>query len=286
MPNVEIAKYRLHFLRQNQEFQPEAPPWHAGFSFSSENTEGYESSVFCHDFSFLLHNQPPGQNPQQQTLVTRNDIWELWRDEAGRYLFSNPMQDVNRWVVISSDFSHGEIYGDFSLQGYPLPQDLEIVFFANWLANHGDLILHASGIAVDGQGYAFVGSSGVGKSTLARVLHQQEGVTVLGEDQLVLRLMGDQFWLFGTPWHLNRAMCSQAGVPLRKIFLLDKTDEDVLFTVSPMTGVTSLLQTAFIPYYRSDLIGLILERLDILAQKVPMFHFSYLPGKRFLDRII
>ena len=45
-----------------------------------------------------------------------------------------------------------------------------MMIYANWLAASGDVIVHAAGVAADGQGYAFVGPSGAGKSTLATCL--------------------------------------------------------------------------------------------------------------------
>ncbi len=289
-PGLEVAKYRLHFITQDKNLKPETPPWHSGFSIRNDKTEGTQTSVFCHDFSFNLHNQPISGGTERLKPVASNEIWELWRDQEGQFIFVNPMQALLRKVVINPDFTQGDLFGDFSVGGealaYPLPQDLEIVFFANWLGKFGDLILHASGIAVDGKGYAFVGPSGVGKSTLAGRLSQRAGVTVLGEDQLILRRMGNCFWLFGTPWHENSSMRAPIGVPLEKIFLLDKKDEDTLSEATPMQGVTRLLQTAFIPYYRAELIQTFLERLDTLAAEVPIYHFSYLPGNEILNRVI
>jgi hypothetical protein len=61
------------------------------------------------------------------------------------------------------------------------------------LAEHGDLVLHASAVEVDDRAVIFCGPSGRGKSTLARTLGEL-GHRVLGEDGIAIEL-GDE----GTP---------------------------------------------------------------------------------------
>ncbi len=290
MPGLEVAHYKLFFESKESRLKRGIPFWHSGFTINRKETEAEQTSVFCNSCSFMLQDLPLSRENTWHTLIARNNIWELWKDEAGQFIFTNPMQALYRQLVIDSDFSRAEVLGDFSSDGaaaaIPLPQDLEIVFFANWLGKYSDILLHASGIAVDGKGYAFVGPSGVGKSTLAGLLSKEAGVTVLGEDQLALRLLDNRFWIFGTPWHENRSLCAPLGVPLEKILFLDKKDEDTLFAVTALEGVTQLLQTAFIPYYRPELLDGILERLDTLANTVSLVHFSYLPGNDVLKRVI
>ena len=100
---------------------------------------------------------------------------------------------------------------------------MDVLLFVNWLATFGDFLLHAAGIAYQGKGYVFSGYSGVGKSTLATELAAIPGVTVLGEDQVVVRRQKNRYMVYGTPWHTNPARCAQGGVPLKKIFFLKRT---------------------------------------------------------------
>lgn len=222
------------------------------------------------------------------TCLCANEIWELWLDKAGRYVFVAPRQSPPRRVVVDADFTSGEVLGDFATsngQGlYPL-QSLDIRLFANWLASFGDVILHAAGVAVDGRGYCFTASAGVGKSTLAASLSANTSVTVLGEDQVILRYLEGRFWIYGTPWHLDPAMCSPLGVPLEKLFFLERSIEQQVEPLISMEGITRLLQTAFIPYYRPEAVSTILDRLALLPEQVPFYTLSYRLGTDVLELI-
>ena len=216
-------------------------------------------------------------------------IWELWRDQHGQNIFVSPRQVPPKSVIIDPDFRAGEILGDFSLFTYepiyPL-SSIDIRIMVNWLAGFGDLILHAAGVGIDGEGYCFIGESGRGKSTLASVLSKQNSVTVLGEDQVVLRYLDGKFWIFGTPWHEHVEMCSPVGVPLKKIFFLDREMEQHIKMVSPSEGMIQILQTAFVPYYLHDKIQLIMERLTLLGEVIPFLALNFKLGSEILPSII
>ncbi len=207
--------------------------------------------------------------------------WQLWQDERERYVFVVPERSPpERQVTVDAGFHRGEVLGRLGNEGpapepqYPL-EHIEIMLFANWLANSGELILHAAGVERDGRGYGFAGGSGSGKSTLAAACAQVPGSTVLGEDNLVLRCLEGRFWIFGTPWHLNPAMCSPLGAPLERLFFLDRTGAPGAHPCAPVDGIAQLLQSAFVPYYRPQAVSAILEHLTLLAEQVPFYTLHY-----------
>lgn len=205
----------------------------------------------------------------------------LWLDKLGNYVFDS-MRHTPAWrIVIQSNFSSGDVFGDYShLHGnpaYPLLH-VDIIIYANWLAKTHDIILHAAGITKDGRGYCFAGVSGSGKSTLADHLKKMPGIRILGEDQVVLRYLDGQFWIFGTPWHENPEMCFPGGARLEKIFFLNRNGALDLERLSATDGITRILQTAFIPYYRTEVMPGILERLSLLAEHIPFLTLRYKLG--------
>lgn len=213
----------------------------------------------------------------------------MWQEADGNFIFANPLQSQKRQIIIDAGFSNGKILGNFTNTQppcYPLPQDLEIVLFINWLGKFKDVLLHASGVAYDGSGYVFCAESGAGKSTLAAALSKKEGVTVLGEDQVLLRYLDGKFWVFGSPWHEDHSLCSQTGVPLKGVFFLEKKGITSLEPIQPLDGVTRLLQTAFIPYYRPQLVQGILDRFALLSEIMPMFTLSYPLGSDVLPLVL
>jgi len=220
--------------------------------------------------------------------LCRNEIWELWQDECGNFIFTQPAQTPQRWVLVNPDFTAGRIFGDFgALKGEPFfpLKYLDIVLYSNWLALRGDLILHASGVIWEDAACVFMGNSGAGKSTLAADLQEAHGLTVLGEDQIIIRRVDDKFIAFGTPWHENPTRCDPRGVPLGKLFFLDRAADRTLTPLSGFDAAVRIMTTAFVPYYLPARVQAILENVARLTAEHTAFVLAYQRGTDIIEVI-
>ena len=241
-----------------------------------------ETLIANNDLVLLLRNKPLSENQLEENPRYSSETWAFNINTTEQFVFIAPNKIPPIQIVVDPKFTTGEIWGDFSLitnnNSYPI-QDLEIRLFSAWLASFGDIILHASGVAVDNNGYAFIGDAGAGKTTLVRSLASSSlTLTALAEDQLILRYKQGYFWLYGTPWHLDPAMCNPQGVRVKKVFFLDRSASLGITPIKRLGGITRILQTAFIPYYLPDRLPDILERLDHLARQVPFYLLNYQLG--------
>lgn len=267
--------------------QPAANPQVA---FAYQGLSGNDS--FVRTLYLTIKDRQEAVSQVPDVALCKTDIWEMWVNEKRHnFTFFAPRGKPPCRLTVSQDFVRGELTGDFaSLSGescYPL-LGLDNLLFINWLGSLGDVSLHASAVSMDGRGYAFFGVSGAGKSTLAGTLARDHDMPVLAEDQVFLRLINDQFWIFGTPWHENTEMCSPLGVPLSKLYFLERSNGQAVTRLSPGEAVTRILQTAFIPYYRPDLLPGIIERLVILTQTIPVYSLHYQLGSdpwALIDRV-
>ena len=270
------------------EFHSELPICHHEFI----NHNGSEHRKYSEPFSILkldVSIVPEIPGAYFSKAICQTKIWELWEDMQGRQVFYSPLEKPTRIVVVEPDFSKGKILilaSDWNNQPfYPLIY-LDMIIFSNWLAKTGELILHASGISYDGWGYAFVGKSGVGKSTLVSDIADIEGINTLGEDQVILRIIDGEYWIFGTPWHINPRRCSPEGAKLKSLFFLDRYADQVLTRVTAAQTISGIMRSAFIPYYRPSAVEKILENLTKVCTMVPCYTLAYDRGSNILPVII
>ena len=278
---VKVAGLNLFFEHNNTCYLDlDLSPSHQPFILNNF-AEVDKTPAFSDTLVLQMHQDDLDRTSAWKKSICVTKIWELWKDVEGHFVFYNPLQPLLRQVIVDPDFNHGLLIGNFdpgTKLAKPLSQDLEIVLFSNWLAKFGDLILHASGFTYEGKGYVFAGDSGVGKSTLAAQFLNDPAFTVLGEDQVIVRLKDGRFWVYGTPWHINPQMCSANGAPLESLFFLEKDGSNRINSVSSIEGVRSIMQTAFIPYYRSDALPAILDRIVLLSESVQFMSLSYKLG--------
>jgi len=288
----EVAGLTVRLNPVESDLSLETPPGHKKFLKPSPITlpfsrQSGESSTAAKLDLYIRDNAIDPVNTQGAVLL-RSDTWEFWINPNGAYEFVLPYEEIPIIVSVKQDFSEGIIQGEFSSSKaaiFPL-KNIENRIFSAWLGSLGDIILHASGIALEGKGYCFAGNPGAGKSTLAAALAAFPNVTVLGEDQVVLRYLENRFWIFGAPWHLNPDMCSPEGVPLEKLFFLARSLKPGAEQITPLDGITRILQTAFIPFYQPQWMPGILEHLELLAQQVPFYTLGYQLGTDPVQLII
>lgn len=245
------------------------------------NTKSDSSSLFLEPTTSLhltVKNQLPPKTPIDTEKIVETKTFNVYRTGLGELTFFLPMQLPQRTITINANFDQGDIYGEFSKYNkapfYPL-EHYDILIYSNWLAKLGDLILHASGAAINGLGFCFCGRSGIGKSTLAANLANKPGVTILGEDQVILRHRQNGFQIFGTPWHTDPERCSPVGVPLSRIFLLSRLNAESVKLLSPDEGIKRLMPSAFVPYYQTQWLDGILNNLEQLSLRIPIYELSY-----------
>ncbi len=251
------------------------PPCHAPFRLEGRPRGG---------LSLRVRDGAPRSTAGWHALFRGAESWQLWRDDAGRRVFvPSAHSPPARQVAVDASFRWGEVLGQFNAGGangravYPL-QDIDMVLVVNMLAETGDLLLHAAGVDDRGAGYAFVGPSGAGKSTVAGELADRHSAMVLGEDQVILRRRGSQFLIYGTPWHTSPARCSPGGVPLEKLFILDRAGGHNVAPFGRRHGVERLLQNALVPYYHHAGVERILDTVARLAEQVPFYTLGFRVG--------
>lgn len=145
-----------------------------------------------------------------------------------------------------------------------------------WLClKEGGLLLHSSGVIRQDAGYVFFGPSGAGKTTTSRLASRQ--AIVLSDDLVIIRLLNEQYHLFGVPFkgELSDAPRANQDAPLKGIFRLR---QDVRHYIEPMSRVIAVAEMAgSAPFINNipALNGKLLMTCNRIARAVPIqqLHF-------------
>ena len=161
---------------------------------------------------------------------------------------------------------------------YPLEYPLDELAMMHRLALGEGIEVHALGLAdEDGSGYLFLGHSGAGKSTTARLWKEQRGVRLLSDDRIILREQYGKILMYGTPWHGDAGVASAESAPLSAIFLLEQSPVHELRPISQTKAAAELFARAFVPHYLKSGIQFSLEFVDQVTRAVPSSVFRFAP---------
>ena len=172
--------------------------------------------------------------PTREPSFISGGLWSAFRVPTGtEFYFNSPALGPAPYKAAWFDdsFSRGHVLFNRSLQTdnhiFPLEYPIDELITMHRLSLGEGVEVHALGLAdEDGQGYLFLGHSGAGKSTSARLWMSVPGVKLLSDDRIIIRKQDGQFWMYGTPWHGDAGVSSPGRAPLSAIFFLEQAVSD------------------------------------------------------------
>ena len=221
-------------------------------------------------------------------------FWQLY-DLNGSYLFRFifPGRGSLTYKVASfnPDFSLGEVHLRRSFSKpetpiAPLDSSLDQLLVTNWLAKGRGALVHACGIVDSlGRGHLFVGQSGAGKSTMARLWENEPNIIVPSDDRIILRKMKNSIWMYGTPWHGDAGLASPARAPLTAVYFLEKGQKNEFVAQKPSDSISRLFSCSFPPFYSGEGIDFTLGFLEDVVKNVPCYELKFQPDKSVVEFI-
>jgi len=210
--------------------------------------------------------------PEGALLFDSGGVWKLfdgYRIDCHSPLFGDAPYKSAR---ISSDLREVEIRMRVDLD--PLEFPLDELLVNALLAQRRGVELHACGVIDGGQGLLFIGNSGDGKTTTAR-LWQNETAEIVSDDRVIVRAENGGWTMYGTPWHGEADICSAASAPLHRIYVLDKSSHNGAVPLRPAEAAARLFACAFPPFHDSRGLATVVDTLGEIASTIPVARLSF-----------
>ena len=139
-------------------------------------------------------------------------------------------------------------------------------------ARYGVILFHSSAVAVDGKAYIFAAKSGTGKSTHAALWRELLGekAVMINDDKPLIRLDGEKFTVYGTPWNGKHKLGRNISARLSGICILSRGEKNEIEKISPSDALPGLLVQTFRPTDADDT-AKVLQIVLKMAQSVPVY---------------
>jgi hypothetical protein len=242
------------------------------------------------DVDWVDHLATPVASP----IFHSGGLWSLFEESGGfRFYFSTPFLGAAPYKAawFDRDFRRGYVtlfrrYFDPRRAVNPLEYPLDELIAIHRLSRNEGLEVHAVGVVdASNRGHLFMGHSGAGKSTSARLWQKQPGVRVLSDDRIILRFDGGRVRMFGTPWHGDAGLALADSADLSAIYLLQHGNCNALTPLSVSRAAAELLARSFIPHHSSEGLKSTLRSLDRITSEIPCSLFQFVPDQSAVEII-
>jgi hypothetical protein len=241
-----------------------------------------------------------------RTLFDSGTTWRLCERANGyQFDFGDPISEGQPYkrLLVDHHFRRAILqmrasyFSEIPFAIGPLGYPLDELLIMHRLTQECAIELHGVGIVgPDGATNLFVGHSGAGKSTTARLWTSLHKVEILSDDRIIVRERparelqpGDdprQIFMYGTPWHGEGCFALPQRAPLQRIFVLEHGQGNVLTRLTRSKTVGELFARAFVPFHRHEYVESALSFLEQLADSVPCYRYSFQPDQRAVDKIL
>ncbi len=258
------------------------------------------------DIRIQVERVPNLAPTDRRKIFDSGTSWRLYRGEDGfQFDFRAPVLGDGPYkrLLADNDFSHTtlqiseESFAGCSFEADPLGYPLDELLIMHRLTQEQAIELHGVGIVgPDGASNLFVGHSGAGKSTTARLWTSLHDVEILSDDRIIVRedkICEDkaredttQIFMYGTPWHGEAHFALPQRAPLQRIFVLQHGQGNVLTRLTRSQMVAELFARSFVPFHRHEYVDNALSFLERVADSVPCYRYCFESDECAVEKII
>lgn len=142
----------------------------------------------------------------------------------------------------------------------------------------GVFMIHASAVVYQNKAYLFLGKSGTGKSTHAKLwLQHIDHTTQLNDDGPILRNEDGVWHAYGSPWSGKGSCYQQAHYPIGGIARLEQAPANKVQVLTATQSYVNVLPSVFKWLYNKELFEKQAQLLSHMVQQVPCYYLQCLP---------
>lgn len=151
-----------------------------------------------------------------------------------------------------------------------------------YIANYNKaLMIHSSGIFDTSRGYIFSGKSGVGKTTISKIWHNEKAI-IINDDRLIIRKNTGKYYMYNTPM-IYTDISKMA--PLNYIFLLKQAPENYAKKLKGTEAIAKLMSNCIQHNYNKNLVNSLITLCTDICHDIPIYELGFVPDKSIVHFI-
>ncbi len=234
-------------------------------SFSEFTCEESKADIILEETQTL----PPAGRDYRSGSITHRETPEGW--------FFHPLANDRVGLYVDRNYACLRMLGS---------ERSEIIHILEWyvcvamecrLARSGYVPLHSAAIEINGESLAFVGPSGIGKSTRANAWIKSMGATLINGDRPLIH--SHSLILYGVPWDGKEQCFRNVQYPLKAICEVRRSDSIYIRNMSFSQRRKMLMRQCFMPMWDTDTATMQMDNNKRIAKNAEIVRVFSGPGE-------
>jgi hypothetical protein len=247
-------------------------------------SHGYTESIAVACNSWLENAPKCTGESLYQAKDENGKLWEIFDAAEGIliHVYSPEAPYALQQVcAVSENYSSWHVWSNPNADNLldPLAYPLGPLIMYHLTLIEDVIMIHASGVAMNGNGSIFTGVSGKGKTTMAR-LWFEAGADVLNDDRLIIRKEKDGYSVHNTPMFYED---KPRSAPLSTIHIIRHASNNIAERLTGAESVAAVAANCIQHGYRSESIAKHLAFLEKLVLEVPVYEVGFLPDSSIVQ---
>lgn len=121
---------------------------------------------------------------------------------------------------------------------------------AETIPKYDAFLIHATSVRVDEDAYLFIGPSGAGKTTHARLWKKYFGdrLRVINDDKPIIKVIDDEILVCASPWSGKERWINNIIAPLKAVIWINQSDENSIEKISKAEAWDFLMNQVYRSY--------------------------------------
>lgn len=180
-------------------------------------------------------------------------------------------------LICSNEYRQAELHLCATFRKAGLDNAL-MVLYALATARLNTVLFHAAVVSKDGKGYMFLGKSGTGKSTHARLwLNNIAETELVNDDNPVVRIQADGAWVYGSPWSGKTPCYKDLAMPLGGVVLLSQAPYNKIARLGGLQAYAAIVPSISGKRWDASIADGLHNTENKMAQTVPTYYLECLP---------
>ena len=234
-------------------------------------TEAVKHPVRCETECFTLHDM--GDSWAFASMLDENIL-----KRNGKHVLLCSRDYSEMTIYLSQEPFYAEQLQRWLIPRVPFSTCIRAACEAG-MTMHDGIPLHASMVEKDGYGVIFLGPSGMGKSTQAKLWVHYQGADFVIGDRPGLRYIDGTWYGSGMPWDGKDRIKQPKCVPIKALISLEQAKENQIHRLTSQEAIIVLLNQVMMPMWDDKAMELLSPIMGQLAHDIPFYHLRNLPNE-------